>query len=677
MNKSFTTYIIIFFVLLTIPISSKGEELKSTYPRLANYFLKWEISEQEALDLSKWDLLILDMETQNNSPRSLEIIKELNPNVIILGYITSQEIIDDINKTAGFTGAYLRDELRSNIVDSWWLRDSNGNKISNWPGTYMLNLSNQSGQNSRGENFNDYLPRFVSENIASSRFFDGVFYDNTWGDVSWVNSSIDINNDGKADSPSVLDTLWSEGYREMLEKTRDLTDDNFIIVGNGRVFWDYQDLLNGMMLESFPSFWENGGTWSGSMETYLKLPDNNRSPQFNVINVNKKNEQDYQGMRFGLASTLMGEGFYSFDYDVTNHSQAWWYDEYSVNLGPAQSPAYNLLNNKSQNIEPGLWRRDFKFGSVFLNSTDKTQVHIFNKEDFEKINGVQDKDINSGKKINHIKLAANDGLVALKTSDNVFNETFINGYFYRVFDSRGQKVKNGFFSFSSAFPAGAAVIIADGSRREIEEVNMVANNGQVYLNKNGNRLVSFSAYDNLFRGKLNIDTKLNDGFFELAAIGPTAGGGPQVRLFSAEGNLLSSFFAYDKDFRGGVSVALGDVDGDGIIDLVTGSGYGDEPRVKVFSLSGQLKYTFLAYDKNFKGGIEVAAGDLNANGKSEIVTVPGKGGGPQVRIFNHSGKALGQFFAYDPGYRGGLKITVSDIDNDGKSEILAGVKNFF
>ncbi len=676
--KIFLIFLITLGCFLLVPVV-EAAELKPTYPRLANYFLKWEINAQEARELAKWDLLILDMEVAGNSPDSLRLIRELNPKVIILGYITTQEIIDDINQAAGYTGAFLRRELKSKINDSWWLRDPAGNRISNWPGTYMLNVSDQAGRDASGKRFNDYLPEFVAEKIARPGYFDGVFYDNTWGDVSWVNNgNLDLNNDGQKDTASTADQAWASGFKKILEKTRSLTSRDFIIVGNGRVHWDYQGLLNGMMLESFPSFWENGGHWSGSMETYTKLPSVNIPPSLPVINVNKKNQTNYQAFRFGLTSTLLGDGFYSFDYDITNHTQTWWYDEYDFNLGPARNQAQNLLKPTSASVwQPGLWRRDFKFGSVFLNSTDKDQLYIFNKEGFEKISGSQDKKINSGEKITYLKLAPQDGIVLLKSPDAIYDSVFVNGYFYRVFNDRGEQLRNGFFSFSNVYPAGAPVVVANSSRSEVEDVSMHAHQGKIFLHKNGRQLTGFSAYDNLFRQQVNLATQATDGFFNLAVVGPTAGGGPQVRLFSADGRLLSSFFAYDKKLRGGVSVALADVDGDGVLEIITGPGRGEQPLVKIFTLAGELKASFLAYDKKFTGGIEVAAGDLNGNGSAEIVTVPGAGGGPQVRIFNSSGRVLGQFFAYQENYREGLKISLSDINQDGQLEILAGVKNFY
>lgn len=78
--------------------------------------------------------------------------------------------------------------------------------------------------------------------------------------------------------------------------------------------------------------------------------------------------------------------------------------------------------------------------------------------------------------------------------------------------------------------------------------------------------------------------------------------------------------AYDKNFRGGVNVAVGDVDGDGQNEIITGEGKGGNSQVKIWNSSGQLKSSFMAYDKNYKDGVFVAASDINNDGQAEILT---------------------------------------------------------
>ena len=671
-----TVFIVILLATsigLFFPSSSRAANLKSVYPRLANYFLKWEISDTEVGELAKWDLLVLDMETQENSRNQILKIRQLNPNIIILAYVNSVEMMDNIEN---YNNAEMRNNLAMGIDNSWWLKDSSGKKISNWQGSLMLNLTDYVNQDYKGNRFNDYLANFVVTKIKSSGLWDGVFYDNTWGDVAWVNGgNIDANNDGVRDDISTLNNAWSSGFKKLLAMTRNLAGQDFIIVGNGNVYDGYQNLLNGMMLESFPSSWENGGTWTGSMKTYLKLPTLNISPNISIINSFNKSQTDYRKFRFGLTSALLGNGFYSFDYDVTNHSQTWWYDEYNVQLGSAQSGAYNVLAGKSPELKAGLWRRDFKYGSAIVNSTDKDQLYLFTKEEMEKIKGSQDSIFNTGLKINYIKLAPRDGAILLRHDTFINNAAFTNGYFYRLYDFNGNQVRSGFFPYLNNFPGESELIIMS-SDSGLTGVNLSAGFGRVGIQKNGLSIASFFPYSKNYTGKINVAAKINQETFSQVVTGPFSGG-PQVRIFSSAGKLVGDFFAYDKNSRGGVSVSLGDVDGDGQDEIVTGPGAGQEPMIKIFNLKGVLKKNWLAYDKNFKGGVSVAIGDVNGDGQNEIISAPGLGGGPQIRIFNYQGEALKSFFTYDQSYHGGIRVSVSDINNDGQLEILAGIKNFY
>src|SRR5439155_41844 len=115
---------------------------------------------------------------------------------------------------------------------------------------------------------------------------------------------------------------------------------------------------------------------------------------------------------------------------------------------------------------------------------------------------------------------------------------------------------------------------------------------------------------------------------------------------------LQSFFAYAPNFSGGVHVAAGDVNGDGRADIVIAPAGGmSGPQVKVFDgTNGNLLQSFFAYAPNFHGGVFVAAGDLNGDGKDDIITGAGAGGAPQVKVFDAvTLQAIDSFFAYYPG----------------------------
>src|SRR5207237_284473 len=130
--------------------------------------------------------------------------------------------------------------------------------------------------------------------------------------------------------------------------------------------------------------------------------------------------------------------------------------------------------------------------------------------------------------------------------------------------------------------------------------------------------------------------------------GAGRGHAPLVQVYSVSGGLVRSFLAYDAGFTGGVSVAAGDVNGDGIDDIITGAGPGGTPHVRV--VDGRTSATvrnFLAYTSNFHGGVFVAAGDLTGDRVADIITGAGPGGGPHLRAFDGRTLApLQSFFAF-------------------------------
>jgi len=91
----------------------------------------------------------------------------------------------------------------------------------------------------------------------------------------------------------------------------------------------------------------------------------------------------------------------------------------------------------------------------------------------------------------------------------------------------------------------------------------------------------------------------------------------------------------------------------------------------------------MAYDSNFTGGVSIAIGDVDQDGQPEIITGPGPGGGPHIKIFSLDGQIFSldgqlesEFMAYDSNFTGGVRVMSDDLDKDGQDEILAGIINF-
>jgi hypothetical protein len=187
---------------------------------------------------------------------------------------------------------------------------------------------------------------------------------------------------------------------------------------------------------------------------------------------------------------------------------------------------------------------------------------------------------------------------------------------------------------------------------------------------------NYNAYGATFAGGVRVATAdLNgDGVADVITA-PGAGGSPNVKVFDgASGAVLRSFLAYGQTFAGGVFVAAGDVNGDGVADIVTAPGAGGTSNVKVFSgVDKSLLKSFTAYGPTFLGGVSVAAADVNGDGKADIITGAGPGGSPHVKVFSGTDTAvLRSFTAYDAGFLGGVWVAGGDVNNDGKADVITG-----
>jgi lipoprotein-anchoring transpeptidase ErfK/SrfK len=122
-----------------------------------------------------------------------------------------------------------------------------------------------------------------------------------------------------------------------------------------------------------------------------------------------------------------------------------------------------------------------------------------------------------------------------------------------------------------------------------------------------------------------------------------------------------------------VNVAAGDVNGDGTKEIVVNFGSGTTPEIRVYTTTGERLSAFLAVSKKFRGGVHVAVGDVNGDGVADIVTAPGRGGGSYVVTFSATGKKLGQFRAYPANVRSGVQLATVDVNGDAKAEIATVV----
>jgi len=255
----------------------------------------------------------------------------------------------------------------------------------------------------------------------------------------------------------------------------------------------------------------------------------------------------------------------------------------------------------------------------------------------------------------------------------------------KVFDAQGNLVTtiNPFPGFNGAVSTAVGDVNNDGTLDVI--VGAGAGGGpnvKVYDGTDFHLIANFMAFNTAFTGGVNVAAgDINGDGTDDIIVGAGAGGGPNVKVFSAAaGNpVLADFMAFDPSFTGGVSVAAGDVNGDGKADIAVGAGAGGGPNVKVFSgvnlgPTPTLLQNFMAYDTSFSGGVNVALADLNGDGRADIITGAGQGGGPHVKVFSGvDGSVLGSFLATSASTTGGVRVAAADVNGDGRLDIVTGI----
>ena len=153
-------------------------------------------------------------------------------------------------------------------------------------------------------------------------------------------------------------------------------------------------------------------------------------------------------------------------------------------------------------------------------------------------------------------------------------------------------------------------------------------------------------------------------------VAPQSAAPAEVATYDVSGELIQKFLAYTPSFTKGVNLAAGDVDGDGQTDIVTGPRAGGGPHIRIFNQRGELEYQFMAFPDAFRGGVSIAVADFTGDGKADIVVATGKGGNNLVRIFDSQGVTRYQFVPYDPSYAGGVNVAVGDVDSDGEADVV-------
>lgn len=678
--SSLTLFIMIVAAIIVFVwprFSLADDKVDHDYPRIMA--IELNTGKANAQELARYDVVLLSMNAHNTNPELLRDLRRLNPNIVLLAYSSAVEYPKYRLNSVEPEGRGVWHSLGQGLQPQWFLKTTSGKEASIWPQHVLMNLNAKSNS---GQTYADYLANFLYQNVLQTGYWDGLLFDTTFNTISWSDATIDVDADGRTDSVTKIDQAWFNGQDLFLRKLRQLAGTRYEIITNGE--GSFNHVNSGRMFEGFPELYEGG--WQGSMQKYFTTDQSGYgSARFNIINSdtdNTGNFTDYPRVRFGLTSALLANGYYNFDFGPADRSKVVYYDEYNVTLGRPTSSAFDILSSASAlsgSVVPGIWRRDFENGIVLVNSSSRTRTYQLANE-YEKIFGRQDPVTNNGQTVQKITIQPNDGIILLRPLEEVLGNVYKNGSFVRVFTSDAQRIRSSFFSTDDRFN-GSQPILKDDIDSDGRLDSLVADASAISVyNDSGALKYKFYPYGTSYGSGINftIGDLNNDGYKEIIT-GTEIGGGPQIRIFNNQGKLINpGFFAYETNFRGGVHVAVGDLNGDGTQEIIAGAGYGGGPQVRIFNDRGKLiNPGFFAYNPSFRGGVYVATGDVNGDGIKEVITGAGPTGGPHVRVWTKDGKMLSEFFGFTSKSNQGVQVGAYDFDGDHRDEIVTMTTDFF
>jgi hypothetical protein len=174
------------------------------------------------------------------------------------------------------------------------------------------------------------------------------------------------------------------------------------------------------------------------------------------------------------------------------------------------------------------------------------------------------------------------------------------------------------------------------------------------------------------------------------AVAPTLVGGPSTgkAIFYDAASGRYQQVGAARDFFGPgptVRTALGDVNGDGIVDLIGGTGPGFPARVVVLDgATGAVLADFLPFGASFTDGLQISAGDLTGDNRAELAVSPDRTGRARVLIFNGSVLTGGtsnpavqaDFLGIadlagvaESEFLGGARTAIGDVNGDGRNDL--------
>ena len=283
-------------------------------------------------------------------------LRQLNPDIRVLTSINTIE--------------------HQGLPEDYYLHDINGNRVEVWPGIHHLNLTKSYVA--------EHQAQYAYQRILDSNLmFDGCFFDNVFTTMAWHDHDIygnpfhpDADEDGNPDDLAAFDAAWKAGVFHEITEFHKLMPHALV---TGHAMNIYESGISGLFNGIGIGFWtvdviEGKRSFIDLLNMYNAWNTDALSPHITMIESAPPHQiaygydyapwnkvppstfefarTYYPYVRFGLAFTLMNDGYFAHEFGDTWHGNDWWYDELDFDLGYPLGPAefLNVTNAPSQNM---------------------------------------------------------------------------------------------------------------------------------------------------------------------------------------------------------------------------------------------------------------------------------------------------------------------------------------